>query len=339
MRVGTVGARHGGYPQRTLSGEHWRSKTGRTCLPRRRGGLRAAGPEALAPRTLGGASHARGRGRPGRQPGGLGAGLEKHQKLQGTERLQHLALQDHGQHLPQLPPQKRLPPPPRAPLLLRRQRRDSLPARTAWRRRRRPGGSGLKRRAAQGDRGGACARAGGAPGGFGFEAHGGTLLCGDRGGIGGTGWDGQGLGEQGSGRHAHSPRRGGSRLPQGGRDRMAPVIGEERWEVLELIGAYAAGELEGEEAREAEQLIFDRADYRRLAESYARMLAMLSTLGNEPVDAPEVIVSYAVRHAYLSAFLRQAETFLSSLGRSYLDAFIYYFGLRPARRGSYGGGT
>ena len=120
---------------------------------------------------------------------------------------------------------------------------------------------------------------------------------------------------------------------------MAPVIGEERWEVLELIGAYAAGELEGEEAREAEQLIFDRPDYRRLAESYARMLVMLSTLGDEPVDAPEVIVSYAVRQAYLSAFLRQAETFLSSLGRSYLDAFIYYFGLRPARRESYGGGT
>ena len=26
---------------------------------------------------------------------------------------------------------------------------------------------------------------------------------------------------------------------------MTPVAGEERWEVLELIGAYAAGELEG----------------------------------------------------------------------------------------------
>ena len=108
--------------------------------------------------------------------------------------------------------------------------------------------------------------------------------------------------------------------------------------MLELIGAYAAGELEGEEAREAEQLIFDRADYRRLAESYARMLVMLSTLSNEPVEAPEAIVSYAVRRAYVAAFLRQAETFLSSLGRSYLDAFVYYLGLRPARRESYGGG-
>jgi hypothetical protein len=40
----------------------------------------------------------------------------------------------------------------------------------------------------------------------------------------------------------------------------------------------------------------------------------------------------------MSAFLRQAETFIGALGRSYLDALVYYFGLRPARRESYGGG-
>ena len=119
---------------------------------------------------------------------------------------------------------------------------------------------------------------------------------------------------------------------------MTPVNEQERWEVLELIGAYAAGELEGEEAREAEQLIFDRPDYRRLAESYARMLVMLSTLGSEEVEAPEVVVGYAIRRAYMSAFLRQAETFLGTLGRSYLDALVYYFGLRAVRRESYGGG-
>ena len=108
--------------------------------------------------------------------------------------------------------------------------------------------------------------------------------------------------------------------------------------MLELIGSYAAGELEGEEAREAERLIFERADYRRVAESYARMLVMLGALGEEGVEPPEAIVGYAVRRAYLSAFLRQAETFLGSLGRSYLDAFVYYLGLRAARRESYGGG-
>ncbi len=117
---------------------------------------------------------------------------------------------------------------------------------------------------------------------------------------------------------------------------MMPVSEQERWEVLERIGAYAAGELEGEEAREVEQLIFERPEYRRLAESYARMLVMLTTLGNEPVEAPEAVVGYIIRRAYVSAFLRGAEVFVGALGRSYIDAFVYYLGLR---RESYGGGT
>ena len=111
---------------------------------------------------------------------------------------------------------------------------------------------------------------------------------------------------------------------------------ERRREILEKVGAYAAGELEGEEAREVERLMFERPDYRRLAESYTRMLVMLDTLGNEPVEVPEDAVGYAVRRAYVSAFMRNAETFVGALGRSYLDAFVYYLGLR---RESYGGGT
>ena len=111
---------------------------------------------------------------------------------------------------------------------------------------------------------------------------------------------------------------------------------EQRWEMLERIGAYAAGELAYEEAREVEQLIFERSEYRRLAESYARMLVMLTTLANEPVEAPEAVVGYAIRRAYVSAFMRRAEVFVGGLGRSYLDAFVYYLGLR---RESYGGGT
>jgi hypothetical protein len=116
---------------------------------------------------------------------------------------------------------------------------------------------------------------------------------------------------------------------------MMPV-GEQRWEVLERIGAYAAGELEGEETREVEQLIFERPEYRSLAESYARMLVMLTTLGNEPVEAPEAVVGYIIRRAYVSAFMRDAEVLVGALGRSYIDAFVYYLGLR---RESYGGGT
>ena len=56
--------------------------------------------------------------------------------------------------------------------------------------------------------------------------------------------------------------------------------GEQRREMLEKIGAYAAGELGDEEAREVERLMFERPEYRRLAESYARMLVMLTTLGS-----------------------------------------------------------
>jgi anti-sigma-K factor RskA len=109
---------------------------------------------------------------------------------------------------------------------------------------------------------------------------------------------------------------------------------DRRWEILEKVGAYAAGELEGEDAREVERLMYERPDYRRLAESYTRMLVMLDGLGKEPVEVPSAAVDYAVRRAYVSAFMRNAETFIGSLGRSYLDAFVYYLGLR---RESYGG--
>ena len=106
---------------------------------------------------------------------------------------------------------------------------------------------------------------------------------------------------------------------------------EERWEVLEKIGAYAAGELDGEEAREAEQLIFERPDYQRLAESYARMLVMLDTLCAEEVEVPTEIVGYVVRRAYVSAFLRQAEQLVYGLVRDYSGALAFYLGLRSVQ--------
>ena len=107
---------------------------------------------------------------------------------------------------------------------------------------------------------------------------------------------------------------------------------EDAWALLEIVGAYAAGELEGGEAREAEQLMYDRPDYRRLAESYARMLVMLSTLSIEPVEAPEAIVSCAVRRAYVSAFLRQAEHVMRALVGDYVGTLTLYLGLRPVRQ-------
>jgi anti-sigma-K factor RskA len=106
------------------------------------------------------------------------------------------------------------------------------------------------------------------------------------------------------------------------------MIPEERWEALERIGAYAAGELEGEEAREIERLITESTDHQELAQAYVRMLTLLSVIGQEAPGAPEEVMSHAIRRAYVSAFFRQAEALLGGLGKSYAAALISYLGLR-----------
>ena len=106
------------------------------------------------------------------------------------------------------------------------------------------------------------------------------------------------------------------------------MIGSDRWEILERVGAYAASELSAEEAREVERLILEDAEVLRLAESYLRMLALLGAIGDESSEVPEAAINYAIRRVYVSAFLRQAEDFFASIGRAYLDALVYYLGLR-----------
>ena len=106
------------------------------------------------------------------------------------------------------------------------------------------------------------------------------------------------------------------------------MIGSDHWDIVERVGAYAASELSSEEAREVERLILEDADVQRLAESYLRMLALLGAIGDEAPEVPEAVINYAIRRAYVSAFLRQAEDFFAGIGRAYLDAFVYYLGLR-----------
>jgi hypothetical protein len=108
------------------------------------------------------------------------------------------------------------------------------------------------------------------------------------------------------------------------------IGGQDHWEILERIGAYAASELSPEEMREVEQLILDDAEALRLAEFYLRMLAMLGAIGEETPGVPEAVIDHAIRRAVVSAFFRQAEDFFAGVGRAYLDAFVYYSGLRAA---------
>ena len=106
------------------------------------------------------------------------------------------------------------------------------------------------------------------------------------------------------------------------------IGGQDHWEILERIGAYAASELSPEGMREVEQLILDDPEALRLAESYLRMLAMLGAIGEETPEVPEAVIDHAIRRAVVSAFFRQAEDFFAGIGRAYLDAFVYYLGLR-----------
>ena len=108
------------------------------------------------------------------------------------------------------------------------------------------------------------------------------------------------------------------------------IGGQDRWEILERIGAYAASELSPEEMREVEQLILEDAEALRLTESYLRMLAMLGAIGEETPEVPEAVIEHAIQRAMVSAFLRQAEDFFADVGRAYLNAFVYYLGLRAA---------
>ncbi len=108
------------------------------------------------------------------------------------------------------------------------------------------------------------------------------------------------------------------------------MIGSDRWEILERVGAYAVSELSSEEAREVERLILEDPQMLRLAESYLRMIALLGAIGDESPEVPEAVINYAIRRAYVSAFLRQAEDFFTGIGRAYLNAFVYYLGLRQS---------
>jgi hypothetical protein len=112
------------------------------------------------------------------------------------------------------------------------------------------------------------------------------------------------------------------------------MTSSDHWEVLERIGAYAASELPGEEAREVELLILEDQEALRMAESYLRMLALLGAIGDESPEVPEAVINYAIRRAYVSAFLRQAEDLFAGVGRAYLNAFAYYLGLRPVGQGT-----
>jgi hypothetical protein len=75
------------------------------------------------------------------------------------------------------------------------------------------------------------------------------------------------------------------------------IGGQDYWKILERIGAHSAGELSAIEARKAERLILENAEVQLLAESYALMLTLLKTIGEESPEIPEAMIEHAVQRA------------------------------------------
>ena len=71
----------------------------------------------------------------------------------------------------------------------------------------------------------------------------------------------------------------------------------DRWELLERIGDLAGGEIPEEEACETGRFVLEDPEGRRLAEAYARMLALLAAIGDESPNPPEAIADDAIRRA------------------------------------------
>ncbi len=67
----------------------------------------------------------------------------------------------------------------------------------------------------------------------------------------------------------------------------------DRWEALEKIGAYAAEELSGEEAKKTARLVLEDPPARRLADSYAEMLTLLRVVSEARPEPHQEIVALA----------------------------------------------
>ena len=73
------------------------------------------------------------------------------------------------------------------------------------------------------------------------------------------------------------------------------------WEELRRIGDYVGGDLSPKEACETERYISENTEGRRLANSYAQMLALLREISKETPDPPGAIEKRAVAHAIAHA--------------------------------------
>lgn len=95
----------------------------------------------------------------------------------------------------------------------------------------------------------------------------------------------------------------------------------------ELLPAYAAGELSGEELKLVEAELESSPRLRRELEEYEAVFALLAAAAEEEVRAPKTLRGRVNRRIALQAYLGAATNVLEDLLGAYGRAILYYLRL------------
>ncbi|MGH3086268.1 MAG: anti-sigma factor family protein [Rubrobacteraceae bacterium] len=97
--------------------------------------------------------------------------------------------------------------------------------------------------------------------------------------------------------------------------------------VEELLPAYAAGELEGEDAERVEAALEESPQLREELKEYENLFVLLAAAAEEEVKAPASFRKRVERRVAIQAYLAAAANTLDGLLGAYGRAIIYYLRL------------
>lgn len=97
--------------------------------------------------------------------------------------------------------------------------------------------------------------------------------------------------------------------------------------IEELLPAYAAGELSGEERENVEAELRRSPGMRRELDRYEKLFVLLAAAAEEEEHAPAALAGRVRRQVAMEAYLRAAASTVESLLGAYGRAVIYYLGL------------
>ncbi|ABG04669.1 putative transmembrane anti-sigma factor [Rubrobacter xylanophilus DSM 9941] len=97
--------------------------------------------------------------------------------------------------------------------------------------------------------------------------------------------------------------------------------------IEELLPAYAAGELSGEEARRVEAALEGSPRLREELARYERLFVLLAAAAEQEISAPEGLQGQVARRVAIAAYLGAAANLAGDILGAYGRALVYYLGL------------